>query len=73
MADDILIAVESAAIRYDGDLVFVHKGRTRVRKGHPILKGNEHLFGPIDVHYDVEQATRAPGERRGRTRPANDK
>lgn len=66
MAGDgkIFVAVDSAAFELDGEMVVVHKGVTRVREGHPMLKAHETLFKPIDVHYDVEQATRAPGEKR---------
>jgi len=62
---EILIAVESAVFRYEGADVVITKDQTRVRAGHPILKGREHLFRPIDAHYEIEQATAAPGERRG--------
>lgn len=37
---------------------------TFVREGHPILEKYGHLFRPLRVQYDVEQATAAPGERR---------
>lgn len=61
----ILVAKESFAKRYEGaDHHFV-SGQTRVRAGHRILEGVEHLFEPILPHYDVEQATAAPGEKRG--------
>lgn len=76
--DGILIAVESAAFEFEGRMVIVHKGRTRVREGHSILKGRAHLFAPIDVHFDVEQATARPAEKRtsprrgrGKGKPAN--
>lgn len=67
---DILVANETGMIIVDGERYMIHKGVTRVRKGHPMIKGNEALFKPIDVHYDVEQATRAPGEKRGGHRRA---
>lgn len=61
----ILIADESGAISYtdeDGNVqnAIVHKGVTRVRSGHPLLKGNEALFKPIDVHFDVRTARAEP-------------
>ena len=39
----------------------------RVREGHPFLRGREMFFDAldVDVHYEVEQATAAPGEKRG--------
>ena len=66
--DEILVAKDSFAAHVDGETLVVRKGVTRVRKGHPLLKGREELFEPIDrkVDYDVEQATAAPGEKRGR-------
>lgn len=77
MADGILVALDSAMIIYTDEngeqqRAYVHKGVTRVREGHPMLEGREELFGPIDVHYDVEQATRGPGERRAGRRKAED-
>ena len=66
--NDVYVAKESFACRLDGKRVIVNRGKTRVRHGHPLLKGREHLFSPIGVHYDVEQATAAPGEVRKVTR-----
>lgn len=43
-------------------------GITRIREGHPIMEGREHLFEPITVHYELERATANPGEKRGETR-----
>jgi hypothetical protein len=64
---DVYVARESGSAEVDGKVLTFTKGMTRVRAGHPLLKGREHLFDPIDttVHYDVEQATAAPGEKRG--------
>jgi len=64
MADGIYIATNSFATHVDGKRVMVRKGVTRVREGHPLLKDNPDRFKPIDVQYDVEQATKAPGEKR---------
>ena len=61
---DILVATDSAVILYEGERVPIHKGVTRVREGHPMLKGHEDLFKPIDVHYDIEDGTRRPGAKR---------
>lgn len=64
---DIFVALETFNADVNGSPVAIHRGITRVRRGHPLLKGREHLFAPIDlsVHYDVEQATAGPGEKRG--------
>lgn len=61
----IYVARESFSADLDGASVAVVAGRTRVREGHPLLAGRAHLFEEITVDYDVEQATAAPGERRG--------
>ena len=61
----ILIATESFIARVDGVDHTIQAGITRVREGHPLLVGREHLFRAIDAHYEVEQATQAPGEVRG--------
>jgi hypothetical protein len=60
-------ANQSAATMFDGENVFIHEGDL-VRAGHPILKGREWLFEPAEdyVRFDVEQASAAPGEKRGR-------
>ncbi|WP_119728343.1 hypothetical protein [Thermomonospora amylolytica] len=74
MSDDILVAKKTATFDYNGERIVVHAGITRVRAGHPMLEGREDLFEPIDVHYDVEDATARPGAKRsggstgGRTR-----
>jgi hypothetical protein len=67
MASDILVATETFSTEIDGDLFTVHKGQTRVREDHPLVKQNPGYFRAMDdsVHYDVEQATKAPGEKRG--------
>jgi hypothetical protein len=53
----------------DGERLFVTKGE-KVRAGHPMLRTQGENFEPVDttVHYDVEQATAAPGEKRGAVR-----
>jgi len=67
---DVYVCKESGAFEYDGDMVVVNKGVTRVRSGHPILAAHPELFEEITVHYDVEQATAAPGEKRSVKVPA---
>lgn len=67
---DVYVCKESAAFEYNGDMVVVNKGFTRVRAGHPILREHPELFEPITVHYDVEQATAAPGEKRAVSMPS---
>lgn len=63
----VFVANTTFATEIDGVQVIVHKGHTRVRAGHELLQRAGSCFDPVDleVHYDVEQATRAPGEKRG--------
>ena len=62
--NDVYVATASFEAFIDGQRVLVQRGKTRVRDGHPLLDGREHLFTPQTVRFDVEQATRAPGEKR---------
>jgi hypothetical protein len=61
----LYMAKESFVTQVDGETISVSKGDL-VRAGHPLLKGREALFSPAEgyVRFDVEQATKAPGERR---------
>ena len=67
---EVYVAKESGHAEIEGVPYVFHKGITRVRAGHPLtkIKGFENIFEPVDeaVHYDVEQATAAPGEKRGK-------
>jgi hypothetical protein len=65
---DIYVANETfAATSPTGEPAVVHRGVTRVRSGHWLLDGREHMFDPAEdrVQFDVETTTSAPGERRG--------
>lgn len=64
-APDIYVAKESFTTTLDGESISVRAGVTRVRAGHPLLKGKEMFFEPMEVHYDLERATASPGEKRG--------
>lgn len=62
---EIFVAKDTGVIiGPNGERWEVKAGHTRVRKGHPILKDRASLFEPLEVHYDIEQATSRPGERR---------
>jgi hypothetical protein len=65
---EVYIATQSGASDVDGETYVFTKGSTRVRAGHPLLRAVPDYFEPVDdhIHYDVEQATRAPGEKRRR-------
>jgi hypothetical protein len=69
--EQVYVAKDSGHAEVEGVPYTFHKGITRVRGGHPLtkIKGFENIFEPVDdaVHYDVEQATKAPGEKRGVT------
>jgi len=62
-------ANQGFATTFEGEPLFVQKGEL-VHKSHPLLKGREELFEPADriSRFDVEQATSAPDEKRGRRR-----
>lgn len=65
MAGKIYVATESFTVTLpNGVEHYIGAGKTRVREGHPLLKGREMYFKELDVQYDVEQATKAPGEKR---------
>jgi hypothetical protein len=65
-APEIYIAKHGFACEIDGVPMFINPGE-RVRKGHELLERCGEYFEPADTHvkYDVEQATAAPGEKRG--------
>lgn len=56
-------------VMYDGEQITIPAGEV-VRAGHPLLKGLEEHFEPVEsfgrYDVDVEQATAAPGEKRGK-------
>ena len=67
------VANQGFATVFEGDNLFVQKGEY-VPAGHPLLKGREEMFDPAEGigrfdeesdRPDVEQATAAPGEKRG--------
>jgi hypothetical protein len=62
----ILIATESGSGTLDdGTPVEFRKGITRVREGHPVAEKWPEFFKPIEVHYELEDATKDPGVKRG--------
>jgi hypothetical protein len=63
---DLYMATESFASMVDGEPIFVRKGEL-AHADHPILKTHKDLFEPAEnyIRFDVEQATAAPGEKRG--------
>lgn len=64
---EIYEATESFSCEIDGELVPIAKGE-RVREGHALLRQYPAAFVALSdqpVKYEVEQATAAPGEKRG--------
>ena len=62
---EIYVARSSGIVKIDGQLHRYYGGTTRVRAGHPLLKAVPNGFVPMTLDYDVEQATAAPGTKRG--------
>jgi len=65
--DTVYIATESGSADIKGDVFIFVKDITRVRGNHPLLKVVPDYFAPVDdsVTYEVQTATKAPGEKRG--------
>lgn len=64
----VYIATETGSTEIDGQTYAFTRGVTRVREGHPLLKGGRlRFFAPVEdsVTYEWEAATAAPGEKRG--------
>jgi hypothetical protein len=61
---EVFVPNDSFSADVDGVAMSFVKDHTRVREGHPVLAKYPHLFEPMYVHYDVEAATAAPGEKR---------
>lgn len=66
---DYYRAKEGFVTVFEGDQISVAAGEL-VRAGHPLLKRREELFAPVEDfgrfdRAEVEQATAAPGEKRG--------
>jgi hypothetical protein len=55
MAGDILIATETVLTTFEGENVYIYAGQTTAREGHPILKGREAMFTPVQVTYDLPE------------------
>lgn len=63
----VFVATESGSAEVDGEVITFVKGVTRLRKGHAILSQLPNFFEAADEHlaYDLEDASAAPGEKRG--------
>jgi hypothetical protein len=62
----VLIAIESGKMQLkDGKEFLFIKGRTRIRAGSEPAELNPQFFSEADVEFDIEDATREPGRKRG--------
>lgn len=60
MAGKIYVSKVNGLADYEGGQIMLTAGVTRVREGHPLLKGRESVFEEIRVEYDLEDARSAP-------------
>jgi hypothetical protein len=61
MAGKIFVALANAVLDLpDGGRAVIVAGQTRVREGHPLLRGRESLFQEINAHFEFEDARSAP-------------
>jgi hypothetical protein len=56
---DILIARVSAVIVVDGKKYIIRRGKTTAHYGHPVVRGNEHMFRSLSVDYPVVEEKKA--------------
>lgn len=54
METDLYIGKEPCTFDFEGSPVFIGPAVV-VRAGHPIMKGREHLFIPLVVHFEVDE------------------
>lgn len=60
-----LVVLQSFVGKVDGADIQFRQGES-IEPSHPAVKKWPHFFGPSNVRHDhVEQATAAPGEKRG--------
>lgn len=65
-SQDAFIATETFVVEIDGVPEYVEKDKTIVHRASAVYRKNPHMFRPLEVSLpEVEQATAAPGERRG--------
>ena len=62
---DVMVAIDDGVVVLNGHEEIVHKGISRAHRGAEIVRLYPTLWKPIDVHFEVEQMTAAPGELRG--------
>lgn len=62
---EIYVARSSGVVKIDGKIYNYYGGTTRVRAGHPLLKAAPNSFKPMELDYDIEDASATPGTKRG--------
>ena len=60
---EVYVARSTGVVKIDGLIHRYIAGRTRIRAGHPLLRALPDAFMPMELDYEVEQAT--AGEKRG--------
>lgn len=65
----VVVVAETVAVGFDGGVVTLRRGEAW-DENHPIVRAHPGCFMdlPVPEHRGIEQATAAPGERRGRAR-----
>jgi hypothetical protein len=65
MDERMLIATTSFFVEIEGKPVVVRKGETRVRQGHAVVAGREHLFDELPESDNIRLAEKPPQPDRG--------
>lgn len=64
----IMVARDSGVADIDGVAYPIHKGVTRVDSEHPLVRSNPDMWEELTLTYEIETATKAPGEKRTSTK-----
>lgn len=59
MAGQVFVAATTARFQFDGQPVVIAEGRTTAREGHPIMRGRESLWRPLQVTFEVDEPEEA--------------
>lgn len=65
----LYVGKEPATFEHEGAPVFIGPSIV-VRAGHPIMKGREHLFTPLVVHFDMPEPEAAKPVKAAKPGPA---
>lgn len=64
--DEIVTVRESVILNIDGHPTALNPNRDLFHKDHVTVRTYPHLFKPVHVQYDVEEASAEPGRKRQR-------